>query len=197
MIQSVREELGIPDYTSLNADERTLQKVILAGFTGFDDSRMGADVLKRLFIESANEVHRETLELLRSGRNVCLETVLSTDKYCDLVSEVLENGGAFEMFYVALNSPELSEKRVRIRVRKFGHDVPVDRLRERWQRSLTFLPWFARRATNATVFDNSGEGPVIVAKGGGGVWRWQVEPSTVFPELRLALESEFPELKQT
>jgi predicted ABC-type ATPase len=197
LIQSVREELGITSYTSLNADERTQQKIIQAGFAGFDDVRLDIGLLKTLFIESANEVYQEALDLLNSGRDVCLETVLSTEKYCTMVTEVLEKGGAFEMFYLALKSPELSEKRVRIRVRKLGHDVPVDRLKERWQRSLSFLPWFARRATNIFVFDNSGEAPVIVAKGGGGALRWHVDPESVFPELRLALESEFPELKQT
>lgn len=192
LIQSVREELGIPDYTSLNADERTLQKVILAGFVGFDDPRMGLDVLKQLFIESANEVHQETLELLRSGRNVCLETVLSTDKYCALVEEVLRDSGAFEMFFVALNSPELSGKRVKIRVRKFGHDVPAERLRERWQRSLAFLPGLPAGPPMPSSSTTRGRGRLLlrraVAELGSGNWN----PAPFFLSFGLRWSQNFP-----
>lgn len=33
--------------------------------------------------------------------------------------------------------------------------MPVEKLRERWERSLKWLPWFASRAHRFWVFDNS------------------------------------------
>jgi predicted ABC-type ATPase len=111
-----------------------------------------------------------------------------------MVTHVIEGGGTFELIYVALQSPDISRRRVQIRVCKEGHDVPTDRLHERWVRSLSFLPWFARRAHEIAIFDNSGVNPILVAKGGSGVMSWLVPSGAVFPELRLAMEAEFPEL---
>lgn len=84
-----------------------------------------------------------------------METVLSTAKYQPVVEEVLTAEGRCFLIYVALNSPELSAQRVRRRVSEGGHDVPADKLRERWERSLKMLPWFASRAHRFWVFDNS------------------------------------------
>jgi predicted ABC-type ATPase len=44
-----------------------------------------------------------------------------------------------------------------MRVRKGGHDVPVDKITERWKRSLQQLPWFLDQADWALLFDNSEE----------------------------------------
>jgi predicted ABC-type ATPase len=197
LLRRLREKPGLTPYVALNADDRTLKKIKDAGMEGFADTSMDGSLLKRLFIEAANEVYQEAIELLHAGHSVCLETVLSTDKFCPMVTEIINSGGRFELIYLALCSPEVSRERVSIRVRKDGHDVPVDRLKERWQRSLSFLPWFASRASEVVIFDNSGAEPLLVAKGGNGRLIWRVPPETVFPELRLALQAEFPELSET
>jgi predicted ABC-type ATPase len=195
LFQSLRARGELQDYLSLNADERTLQRLRGAGFTGFGDPSVDVATLKRMFIESATEVYQEAASLLEAGKAVCLETVLSTDKFCNMVTQVTEGGGTFELIYIALRSADVSRRRVQIRVCKDGHDVPTDRLHERWARSLSFLPWFARRAHEVAIFDNSDANPVLVAKGSGGTMSWLAPRESVFPELRLALEAEFPELR--
>jgi len=44
-----------------------------------------------------------------------------------------------------------------------GHDVPEDKIRERWSRSMDNLSWFAARADRVVVFDNSGDVPRVIA----------------------------------
>lgn len=93
-----------------------------------------------------------------------VETVLSTDKYRRLVEEAKRRGLEFRLIYVLLDSPDRNVERVRLRVAKGGHDVPEDRIRARYERSLAQLPWFFDRADRAWVFDNSAATPRLVAE---------------------------------
>jgi predicted ABC-type ATPase len=176
----------VEGYRKLNADERTLELVLKAGYAGFAD--VPEDRLREFFVTAANETYDQAVDDLRSGLNVCLETVLSTDKYCSLVSEVRRSGGKFGLLYVALNSPSISQQRIAARVVKGGHPVPLDRLVERWQRSLRFLPWFLSRADFFMVFDNSFSNPeiasLLVAEGSFASGRWGIDAARTFSELR-------------
>jgi predicted ABC-type ATPase len=101
------------------------------------------------------ETFAETISLLGQGQAVCVETVLSTDKYRDLVESVLAAGGFFGLIYIALNSPELSWERVQSRAGLGGHGVPRDKLIARWRRSIEKLEWYARKAHLFLAYDNS------------------------------------------
>ena len=117
-----------------------------------------------------------------------METVLSTDKYVPMVEQVLSAGGDFFLIYIALRSPELAVERTRERVRRGGHDVPAEKVRARWRRSLEQLPRFARRATHFWVFDNSNSDPDIaprlLAEGNAGIC---LELHDDIPEMSAAL----------
>ncbi len=179
----------LADHVLLNADDRTLEKLRAAGIPSFASAP--SHLLKEFFILAAQEVFEEMTQLLSAGSNVCVETVLSTDKYRSVVESLLANGGSFELVYVALQTPEVSRSRVTIRVHKGGHDVPTSKLADRWNRSLAELKWFARRASRTVVFDNSSTEPRQLAVGESGRLLWSVPTDTVFPELREALRVAF------
>lgn len=189
LVRSLKCAGGLESHTVLNADDRTLEKLRRAGFSGFNDSP--ENLLKDYFIEAANEVYDETLQRLKSGEMVSLETVLSTGKYKTLVELLQANQGIFELIYVALESPEVSMRRVALRVQKGGHDVPVQKLEERWKRSLEYLVWFAPKADRLTVYDNTVDPARVLVKAVKGLLTWKVSPDTVFTELRTALELAF------
>jgi len=84
---------------------------------------------------------------------------LSTDKYRRLVLAAKSKQFEFRLIYVVLASPELNVERVRLRVKKGGHDVPEAKIRERWTRSIRQLPWFLNQSDRAWIFDNSGAAP--------------------------------------
>lgn len=186
------------DYKRLNADERTLEKIKAGGWVGFAD--VPEEKLRAIFIEAAGETYAETVSALDVGNHICSETVLSTPKYQDVVTQVRSKGGLFEMVYVALRSPDVSRERVSVRFANGGHDVPSNKLAERWKRSLEFFPWFASRADHLWTIDNSdsteGQLPLLVASGGGGKAQLSCGESLVFPELLAALRSAFPGLTQ-
>ncbi len=149
----------LPHVRFLNPDEFTLKKLQQHGFSSF--AQTPPAMLFTLFAVAANEVLTTLNAALRNGDPVGVETVLSTDKYRPLVEFVCEQKGYFGLIYVALSSPELACERVLARVSHGGHDVPPDKIRERWQRSLDRLPWYAARASEFWVFDNTDSNPDI------------------------------------
>lgn len=70
-------------------------------------------------------------------------------------------GGYVGLICIAVASPELAGARGARCVHTGGHDVPPDKIRARWHRSLANLPWFAARASAFWVFDNSDEHPEV------------------------------------
>lgn len=91
-----------------------------------------------------------------------METVLSTAKYRPLVESAIVLGFAVWLVYVILDSPDRNVERVRLRVRKGGHDVPDNKIRARYVRSLEQFPWFVERADRAWIYDNSGAEPKLI-----------------------------------
>jgi predicted ABC-type ATPase len=96
---------------------------------------------------------------IHAYQTIGVETVLSTDKYRRLVLAAKKNRFEFRLVYVLLNSPDLNVERVRLRVKKGGHDVPEQKIRDRWTKSLRQMPWFLEQADRAYIFDNSGASP--------------------------------------
>lgn len=117
---------------------------------------------------------------INAHQTVGVETVLSTDKYRRLVQAAKAREFEFRLIYVMLESPDLNVERVRLRVAKGGHDVPEERIRGRWTRSLAQLPWFLDQADQAALFDNSGARPRLIG-------RKQAGQVLIDPEAPLAL----------
>ncbi len=59
------------------------------------------------------------------------------------------------LYFVGTESPEINKPRVRARVQKGGHLVPVDRIESRYYRSLDLLFAAAEACYQAYFFDNS------------------------------------------
>ncbi len=179
----------LPDLAFFNPDERTLMKLHSAGYQGFPDAPI--DVQTRFFFESANEVFDELKQALGRNEKVGVETVLSTDKYRSLVEAVQQAGGVFSFIYIALASPSIAKKRVATRVQRGGHGIPDDKIELRWTRSLQNLPWFAERASNFWVIDNSDTPPQgwprLIASGKEGTVEYLAE--NAFQEMKAAVLS--------
>lgn len=115
-------------------------------------------------LDQANRAAVERIEAwldasMEVHKSVGVETVLSTDKYRRLVAKAKGLGFAIWLVYVVLDSAERNIERVRLRVRKGGHDVPADKVRSRYARSLAQFPWFLDEADAAWIYDNSGAQP--------------------------------------
>ncbi|MFO0967775.1 MAG: AAA family ATPase [Gemmataceae bacterium] len=96
-------------------------------------------------------------ELLKSGESFVFETVVS-DPVGDKVAfldEAARGGAIVVLCYIGIADPEQSTERVAMRVSQGGHDVPDDKLRTRFPRTLENLERAMRRLPHVLVFDNS------------------------------------------
>jgi predicted ABC-type ATPase len=118
-------------------------------------------------IEAVKRIEAWLDASIDAHQSIGVETVLSTDKYRRLVRAAKKRGFQIRLVYVILQSPAMNVARVQVRVKKGGHDVPSEKIEDRWHRSLRQLPWFLRQADWALLLDNSGELRVVGRKAGG------------------------------
>jgi predicted ABC-type ATPase len=103
--------------------------------------------------EVANSIRQA---LLDSGESFVFETVFSDpvgDKLSFLKHATLE-GYSVVMFFIGNSGPEVSRQRVAIRVAKGGHNVPPEKLIERFPRILANLESAIRELPAVLIYDN-------------------------------------------
>jgi predicted ABC-type ATPase len=96
-------------------------------------------------------------ELLRQRESFVFETVFSDpvgDKLAFL-ERATDSGYAVALYFIGLSSPQLSCKRVAMRVLQGGHDVPTEKIFARFPRTQANLGTAFRRLPHVRVHDNS------------------------------------------
>jgi predicted ABC-type ATPase len=104
------------------------------------------------------------MELLAVRRSFSFETVMSHRSKVSFLAEAANWGYRTYLYFVATESAQLNIRRVQSRVREGGHDVPSEKIIERYQRSLELFPEAVAYATRAFIFDNSGAEPIWLAE---------------------------------
>jgi len=94
---------------------------------------------------------------ISEGLDFAFETTLGGNTIPDLLKKALSTGLEVRLWFVGLSTPELHIARVRSRVAKGGHDIPEDKIRERYDRSRVKLIELMPTITELRVFDNSVE----------------------------------------
>jgi predicted ABC-type ATPase len=115
-------------------------------------------------LEAVRRIEAWLKASIAAHQTVGVETVLSTSKYRRLVEAAKRLGFEVRLIYVLLDSPQRNIERVRLRVKKGGHNVPEDKILERYTRSLEQMPWFLEQADQAWLYDNSGVSPKLIAE---------------------------------
>jgi predicted ABC-type ATPase len=85
------------------------------------------------------------------------ETTLGGHTITALLQDALAAGIEVRVWFVGLDSPDLHIARVRARVARGGHDIPEEKIHERYDRSRINLVELIPRLTELRVFDNSFE----------------------------------------
>jgi predicted ABC-type ATPase len=112
-------------------------------------------------VEANAEAWRTGFAALRRSiarnENFSFETTLGGRSITEELHVAIERGRDVCIWYVGLESPELHIARVRARVKRGGHDIPVAKIRERYSKSLANLVSFIGKAAEVHVYDNSRE----------------------------------------
>jgi predicted ABC-type ATPase len=102
--------------------------------------------------------------LIELGRSFIAETVFSHPSKLELV-DAAHAADYTVVLHVLLIPEALAVRRVQYRVSAGGHQVPEDKIRERYRRLWALVAAAITRSDSATVYDNTGlKGPRIVAQ---------------------------------
>ncbi len=97
-------------------------------------------------------------KLMEKRVSFSFETVMSSPDKVALLEKAQSLGYRTYLYYIATDDPAINVARVRARVRLGGHDVPEEKIRTRYGRSLDLLLAAIRHTNRAYLFDNSREG---------------------------------------
>jgi predicted ABC-type ATPase len=91
-------------------------------------------------------------------------TTLAGRGHLNLIRGLKRRGYEVHFFYLWLPSVELAISRVKERVLRGGHDIPIGVIRRRFERSFrNFWDHYRLIANRWMLFDNAEEQPVVVA----------------------------------
>lgn len=92
------------------------------------------------------------------------ETTLGGNTIPRLLEEAARGGHHLHIWFAGLDSPEQHIQRVRSRVAHGGHDIPEEKIRERWTRSRENLIRLMPIIHHLRVYDNSREADPALGK---------------------------------
>ena len=102
------------------------------------------------------QIGRSLLERASRERlTFAFETTLGGNTIPRLIGEAAKSGIEIFVWYVGLESPELHIERVAARVRRGGHPIPEEMIRQRYERSRLNLIQLLPSLAELRVFDNS------------------------------------------
>lgn len=103
-------------------------------------------------------------KLIENNQSFCFETVMSHTSKLDDITEAKKLGYATYLYFVCIDDPEVNISRVENRVKKGGHDVDKETIKNRYSRTLTNLFPAIEICDKAYLFDNSGEKLTLIAE---------------------------------
>jgi predicted ABC-type ATPase len=108
-------------------------------------------------LEAARRADKKRREYFGKKKSYCMETVFSDSKgeKRKFFQEAREAGYAVILVFIGLDQTETSKARVLSRVMAGGHNVPSDKLVERYPRTLENLRLAIPHLDHVFIFDNS------------------------------------------
>ena len=108
-------------------------------------------------LEAAQIAEGQREDCLQEKRDFCFETVLSTNRNLDLLCRARVAGYFVRCYYVLTADPRINVYRVKTRVMSGGHDVPEDKIYERFWRAMKLVPQIVSVSDICHIYDNSEE----------------------------------------
>lgn len=105
-------------------------------------------------------------KLLKERMKFSFETVFSHPSKIDFMKEAVNAGYKVYLYFVSTESPDINVFRVQARKKKGGHDVPEDKIRSRYYRSMEHMFEASLIADQSYFFDNSSDNkdPKVIAR---------------------------------
>jgi predicted ABC-type ATPase len=131
------------------------------GLTWFNPDSYARELVQQTSLPAAeanarawNWGRRQLEQAIAQGTHYAFETTLGGQTIRDLLLQAARTHDVV-MIFCGLASVELHFERVALRVRHGGHDIPHDKIRERWTASRRHLIELLPALARLQVFDNS------------------------------------------
>lgn len=91
---------------------------------------------EKVAVEAGRLMLNRISYLMEEGEDFAFETTLSTRSYKNRIIEAQNKGYFVTLIYYWLESPQLAEKRVELRVKEGGHNIPKNVINRRYLRGI-------------------------------------------------------------
>jgi predicted ABC-type ATPase len=116
------------------------------------------DISLTLANAQAWQIGKSLLEqAIAGGKDYRFETTLGGRTIAQLLEKAARSGHRVQVWFCGLESADLHLRRVAARVAHGGHDIPAEKIRERWNRSRENLIRLLPLIDHLRVYDNSAE----------------------------------------
>ncbi len=116
------------------------------------------DISLTLANAHAWQIGKSLLEqAIAGGKDYRFETTLGGRTIAQLLERAARSGHRVHVWFCGLKSADLHLRRVAARVAHGGHDIPAEKIRERWNRSRENLIRLLPLIDHLRVYDNSAE----------------------------------------
>jgi predicted ABC-type ATPase len=95
--------------------------------------------------------------LLRLGKRITFETVLSHESKIDVFKDAIKRGYKNYLYFVGTDDPKINIDRVDQRVKQGGHAVSRYRIKDRYYKSMNLLEEAVANTYRTFLYDNSGK----------------------------------------
>ncbi len=136
---------GSLDYLSADYCEREVS-----------DIKMMPDGIEKS-LRAREETEIRLNDMITAGKSFAWETVFSHESRLNIMKHAKDEGYRIHLTYITTKDPDINVARVQSRFKQGGHDVPEERIRERYDRSVSFLPDMITLADEVSLYDNSSE----------------------------------------
>lgn len=128
---------------------------------------INADVIKASThcddLTAAKQAEALREDAMARKQDFTFETVLSTGRNLDLLRRAKEQGYFLRGYFVFTRNPYINVTRVHSRAENGGHDVPVDKIMTRYQKTMANLPELIELCDICHVYDNT-QSPLRIFK---------------------------------
>lgn len=107
------------------------------------------------YIRAMQLAEQTRQRLVERGESFMFETVFSNMEKLKFLRFAKAHGFKIYVTYVTTSDPSINLRRVRRRVSEGGHDVPEDKIKSRYERSMALMAEVAAFADEAEIYDNS------------------------------------------
>jgi predicted ABC-type ATPase len=101
---------------------------------------------------------------LAAFESFTFETVMSHEDKIGLLRQARKAHYRTYLYYICTDSTVINRERIANRVAEGGHDVPIDKIESRFERSLALLCEAIRHTDRAYLFDNSTKSHRLIAE---------------------------------